>query len=340
MRGCWPEGPAWLDVEQQVLAATASAYVHVARDTAAVDLSVENEEVLERQLRATRARFKAGQVTRTDLLQAEARVADALVSRIDAEGSLEVSRAAYESLTGAWPGTLKFPDMTAFAVPETREAALVLALQGNPGILHSEAQTSAARHDIRAARGALLPRLSLDGSVGREWEPNSSFSRTDNAEAMLKLTVPLYQSGAEYARVRELQQVAAQRRRETDAAHRSVREAVLQGWKRLQTARARAGALESSVTANAAALEGVEREAASGARTVLDVLDAEQELYRARVRQLRARADAAVATFELLRAVGRMNAPDLNLETPAYDPAAHASKVRGKWIGFGAGGDE
>ena len=232
--------------------------------------------------RQTRTRFKAGQVTRTDLLQAEARVADALVSRIDAEGSLEISRAAYESLTGTWPATLNFPDMTAFSVPETREAALALALQDNPGILHGKARITAARHDIRAARAALLPRLSLDGSIGREREPNSSFSRTDNAEAMLRLSIPLYQSGAEYARVRELQQVAAQRRRESDAAHRSVREAVLQGWKRLQTARARADALEASAAANAAALEGVEREAASGARTVLDVLNAEQELYRSR----------------------------------------------------------
>ena len=329
-----------LDVEQQVLAATASAYVHVARDAAAFDLASNNMQALERQLQATRTRLNAGQATRTDLLQAEARVADALVSRIGAEGSLEVSRAAYESLTGAWPGTLSFPGMSAFAVPESREAALALALQDNPGILHGRAQISAARHDIRAARAALLPRLSLDGSVGREREPNSSFSRTDNAEAMLKLTVPLYQSGAEYARVRELQQVAAQRRRETDATHRSVREAVLQGWKRLQTSRARADALEASASANAAALAGVEQEAASGTRTLLDVLNAEQELYRSRTGLVRARADAAVAVFELLRAVGGMTARDLDLAMPVYDPAVHANEVRGKWIGFGAGGEK
>lgn len=327
------------EVEQQVLAAAASAYVTVIRDQSVIDLNVNNEQVLARQLQATRDRFHVGEVTRTDVSQAEARSADARASRIAAEGNLEASRATYENLIGTAPGTLEFPTMSVFSVPETVEAALDLGLQRNPTVLRADALAAAARHDIDAAAARVLPHVTLSASAQRSWDPNSFSSKTDVAEIVTSLVVPLYQSGAEYARIRELREVAVQRRREVDAERRSIRESVAQGWERLQTAQARVSAFQASVEANGIALEGVEQEAAVGARTVLDVLDAEQELFEARVNLVRAEAEAATATFQLLSVAGGMTARELALPTPLYDPVAHYDAVRGKWLGFGGNGE-
>ena len=185
------------DVEQQVLAAAASAYVTVIRDQSVIDLNVNNEQVLARQLQATRDRFHVGEVTRTDVSQAEARSADARASRIAAEGNLEASRATYENLIGTAPGTLEFPTMSVFSVPETVEAALDLGLRRNPAVLRADALAAAARHDIDAAAARVLPHITLSASAQRSWDPNSFSSKTDVAEIVTSLVVPLYQSGAE-----------------------------------------------------------------------------------------------------------------------------------------------
>lgn len=323
-----------LDVEQQVLADAAEAYVIVVRDQSVVELNANNEQVLERQLQATRDRFHVGEVTRTDVSQAEARVADARASSIEAEGNLEISRANYEKIVGAPPGRLAFPVIAGFDAPESA-AALERSLGRNPAILSAAALESAARRDIDIARAALLPRVSIDALARRAWDPSPFATLSDTAEIIANVTVPLYQSGEEYARVRRLRDIAAQRRRELDTARRDVREAAARRWEQLQTARARVTAFRASVEANAIALEGVEQEAAVGARTVLDVLDAEQELFEARVNLVRAESQAATATFQLLRVAGLMTAEALGLPTELYDPVAHYEETRGKWFGFG-----
>jgi TolC family type I secretion outer membrane protein len=325
-----------IDVEQQVLLEAATAYMNVVRDQSVVELSFNNEQVLERQLQAARDRFEVGEVTRTDVSQAEARLADASASRIEAEGNLEIARANYQRLVGSLPGVLSFPDLAGMVVlPDARQQALVLAEQRNPAVLRAGFLDRAALYDISAAGALLLPRISLDGTLQRSWEPSSFFERSDTAQVTANLTVPLYQSGAEYARVRELRQVAVQRRRELDDARRRMHEAIGQTWERLETARARIRAFESSVRANEIALEGVSQEAAVGARTVLDVLDAEQELFSARVKLVRAEADEVVASFDLLRVAGANTARDLRLPVQVYDPSAHYDEVHDKWIGFG-----
>jgi TolC family type I secretion outer membrane protein len=326
-----------IDVEQQVLLEAATAYMNVVRDQSLVELSISNEQVLERQLQATRDRFEVGEVTRTDVSQAEARLADASASRIEAEGNLEIARANYERLVGSLPGMLSFPDLAGMVVlPDGQEPALALAEQRNPTVVRAGFLERAALYDISAAGAQLLPQVSLDGSLQRSWQPSSFFEQSDTAQLTANLTVPLYQSGAEYARVRELRQVAVQRRRELDDARQRMHEAIGQTWERLETARARIRAFESSVRANEIALEGVDQEAAVGARTVLDVLDAEQELFSARVNLVRAEADEVVASFELLQVAGANTARDLGLPVQAYDPGAHYDEVRDKWIGFGS----
>ena len=324
-----------VDVEQQVLADTASAYVTVVRDQSVIELNVNNEQVLGRQLQAARDRFHVGEITRTDVSQAEARLADARASRIGAEGNLEAARASYENLVGAAPGTLRFPDTAGFPVPASAEEAGTLAMARNPAIVRAAALENAAQHDIDLALARLKPRVTLEAALRRGWDPSPFSTLTDTAEVIARVTVPLYQTGEEYARVRQLREVAVQRRRELDAARRQARESVAQRWQGLETARARVEAFQASVEANGIALEGVEREAEVGARTVLDVLDAEQELFEAQVNLVRAEADAAAATFALLRVTGRMTASELALPGAIYDPVAHYDAVRDKWIGLG-----
>ena len=326
-----------IDSEQQVLVASATAYMNVVRDQSVVELNINNEQVLERQLQATRDRFEVGEVTRTDVSQAEARLAEAAASRIEVEGLLQLSRASYENLIGGMPGLLLFPDLTeTIQLPPTDGAARSLALQRNPTIQRAGFSEKAALYDISAAGASLMPQVSIDGNLQRSWDPNSFFSESDNASLIANVTVPLYQSGAEYARVRELRQVAVQRRRTLDETRRTVIETVAGNWARLVTAQARIRAFESATRANEIALDGVQQEAAVGARTVLDVLDAEQELFEARVSLVRAQTNEVVAAFELLRVVGGMTARDLRLPTALYDPVEHYDEVRDKWIGFGS----
>lgn len=325
-----------IDIEQQVLVGAGTTYMNVVRDQSVIELNINNEKVLERQLQATLDRFEVGEVTRTDVSQAEARLADASASRIEAEGNLDISRANYERFVGAPPGLLTFPDISKTAqLPESLEAAEAAASQRNPRVLRAGFIERAALHDISAAGARLLPTVTLDGNAQRSLDPNSFFSQSDSASLTANVRIPLYQSGSEYARIRELRQIAVQRRREFDEARREAREGVSETWERLQTSRARIRALESSVRANQIALEGVEQEAAVGARTVLDVLDAEQELFEARVTLVREQADEVIASFDLLQVVGSMVARDLGLATDLYDPTQYYDQVRDKWIGFG-----
>ena len=326
-----------IDSEQQILVASATAYMNVVRDQSVVELNINNEQVLGRQLQAARDRFEVGEVTRTDVSQAEARLSEAAASRIEVEGLLQLSRASYESLIGGVPGLLMFPDLTeTIQLPPTDGAARSLALQRNPTIQRAGFNERAALHDISAAGASLLPQITLDGSLQRSWDPNSFFAELDNASLIANVTVPLYQSGAEYARVRELRHIAVQRRRELDAARRTAVETVAGNWARLVTAQARIRAFESAVRANEIALDGVQQEAAVGARTVLDVLDAEQELFDARVNLVGAQTNEVIAAFELLSVVGGMTARGLRLPTALYDPVEHYNEVRDKWIGFGS----
>ncbi len=325
-----------LSVEQDVLGNAAVAYLDVVRDQSVVELNVNNEQVLERQLEAARDRFEVGEVTRTDVSQAEARLSDAQASRVEAEGQLETARATYVAVIGAPPGTLSFsPPEDRAVLPTSRDETLSLALERNPDLSRAMFQEQAALHEISGAGARLLPQVSLNGRLQRAWEPNTFFSRQDQASITADVTVPLYQSGEEYARVRQLRQTAAQRRNELDQINRTVRENAESAWEQLVAARARIRAFEASEEANRIALEGVEQEAAVGARTVLDVLDAEQELFNARVNLVRARRDELVASVRVLQVVGGMTAERLNLPVTLYDPMSHYSEVRDKWIGFG-----
>ena len=321
------------EVEQRVLLNTTTAYFDVVRDQQVTHLNRNNEQVLMRQLQAVRDRFDVGELTLTDVSQAEARLADAVASRIEAEGSLAISRSAFHAAVGEAPGTLDFPPVD--EMPEVLDptASQELAQVKNPTLVAALYLEQAALYDISSAAGTLLPEVYLDSSIGRAIDPNSFTDERDSFQIGITGRIPLYQSGAEYAKVRELRMVAVQRKREADSLRRIVRENLFRSWEEVVTARARILSFETSVDANEIALDGVNQEAEVGARTILDVLDAEQELFEAKVNLVRVKRDEAVALYNLLAISGGLTARSLGLPVEYYDAEYHYSLVRDKWYG-------
>jgi len=326
------------ETEQSVILQAGTSYMDVVRDQAVLKLNINNEKVLKRQLEAARDRFRVGEVTRTDVAQAESRLARATADRIRAEGDLISSRAQYRNVVGDAPGTLK-PSKPLGGLPASEDEAVSFARNSAPAVFAAKFDERAARDNIRINTADFLPTLDLEGALSRSDEASSTSSRTESAIIELQLTVPLYQAGGVSSRVRSAKQVAAQRRREFDAVVRGAVERATRAWEALQTARAQIKSFAAEVRAATIALEGVQQEASVGSRTILDVLDAEQELRDARVSLVRAERDEVVATFDLRAAIGQLTAKSLALPVETYDFEANYRAVRNKWFGAGILGE-
>ena len=285
-----------------------------------------------RQLQATRDRFRVGEITRTDVAQAEARLARARAERIQAEGVLVNSREAYRRVVGSAPGKLSKP-MIKLVLPANSGESRALSRVHNPDVVDARHRQIAARHNVRKIRGELLPSVDLRGSLSADHDSSGSGNPRNTAELMAELTVPLYQKGNVYSRVREARQVLRQRSEDLENAQRIAVEASASTWNSLQTARAAVQSFKAEVRANEIALDGVQREALVGSRTVLDVLDAEQELLDANVNLVRSERDELVARFELKSAVGGLTARELKLPVDIYDPESNYRRVRNRWFG-------
>ncbi len=323
---------ALLNTEQQVFLQVGSAYMNVVRDQAVVELNKNNETVLGRQLQATRDRFQVGEVTRTDVSQAEARLASAEADRRQAEGNLASSRADFEEVVDEPPGFLEQP--TDFSgLPANRTQAIKMGAMSNPQVIQAIFNHLAATKNVSLVYGELLPRADLVGRAGYNYESSSPDSKSASAEALVQVTVPLYQGGSVRSRVRQAKQVASQRLIEIEQARRAAIQGATTGWEQLVATRARMKALQAEVRAQEIALEGVKQEALVGTRTVLDELNAEQELLDARVGFVEAQRDEVIAALTLGAAVGLLSAQPLNLDVPYYDVRSHYEAVRGSWLG-------
>jgi len=320
-------------VEQDVLLRAATAYMDALRDEAVLQLTINNEQVLVRQLEATQDRFAVGEITRTDVAQAESRLARATAQRIEAEGALTASRAIYREVIGDLPGALVSPDPLTGLPPS--EAETVAGSADTPDLRAAEFTERAARDGIDVAFGELLPTVTLNGDLTTQDDVGARNSQSDSASIAAQLVVPLYQAGAVTSRLREAKERVFQRRREIDEQRRRAEQRATSAWQELETARAQIVSFESEVRATRIALDGVRQEAEVGARTVLDVLDAEQEALDAQVNLVTARRDEVVAGFQVLAAVGRLTARDLALAVEYYDSEEHYRAVRNKIWGVG-----
>ena len=320
-----------METEQAVLFDVVTAYMNVVRDQAIIDLNRRNESRLSRQLEATGDRFEVGEVTRTDVAQAESRLAGAQADRIASEGDLEVSRAFYQQIVGELPGVLQAPSNHP-DVPLTKDETIAMAADLNPTVRAAEKAYEAADIAVRVQAASLLPSVDLTAQLGRERTRASSGDSDSDLMALTgNLTVPIYQQGIVSSQVREARQAASEARNDLVEARRAVLEDATSAWETFVSAVAQIGAREAEVRATEIALEGVEQEAAVGSRTVLDVLDAEQELLDAQVNLVEAQRNETVARYDLIQAVGGLSARDMGLATEFYDPEAYYKSVRDKY---------
>lgn len=322
------------NVEQSTLLSTVTAYMNVVRDQAVLRLNINNENVLRRQLQATRDRFSVGEVTRTDVSQAEARLARARADRIGAEGTLRASQANYVNVIGAFPKQVSQP-RTSVRVPRGAQVIVGEARKKNPTVVAAYYDELTARAEVRNIGGELLPSLNLNASAGRDFNATSRNSITDSATVTATVTIPLYQSGAVTSRLRAAKQTVFQRRNDLIQAQRTSVETATSALAQLESARSQVTAFQTEVKANSIALEGVRQEAKAGLRTVLDVLDAQQELLTSQVNLVRAQRDLVVARYTLLSAIGRLTARQLGLPVRNYDKTAYYRKVKNKVWGLG-----
>ena len=325
-------------IEEDVLLEASIAYMDVLRDMAVLELNENNQQVISRQLEATRDRFEVGELTRTDVSQAEARLAGTTASRIAAQGALTASRARFVEVVGEAPGSLKTPPILAI-LPGSLQEAVETAAVANPNVVAADYVERAARDGVDVVFGELLPSVSLEGRVDREEGTETIAGDETSASVQAQLTVPFYEAGQVTSRVREAKKRASQRRLEMVQQRRTAAQIATTAWEALTTARAQIEALQTQVRSAEIALEGVREEAQVGSRTVLDVLDAEQELLNARVNLVQAKRDEIVAGFQVLSSVGNLTARDLNLPVEYYDYQADYLRVRNKLWGISVEGE-
>jgi TolC family type I secretion outer membrane protein len=326
---------ALVATEESVLLQAATAYANLLRDQATLDLSINNEQVLRAQLEQTQNQFEVGQVTRTDVSQAEARLQQGVAARIQAEGNLASSRAAYEQVIGEPAPARVSPPHLPPHLP-TSDAQVRKEAGNNPNIVAARYNEKAAADAVDAFLGQKLPQVNLTGIVQRNTETGGGVSRgvqQDDATVAVTVTMPLYQAGLIDAEARQAKQTAGQRRIDIQTQERSIDASAVQNWDLLNSARAQVASFQAQVRAAEIALEGVQQEQRVGLRTVIEVLNAEQDLFSARVSLVGAQRDEVVFAYQLSASVGTLLASELNLPVELYDPVSHYNEERGRWFG-------
>jgi outer membrane protein len=321
--------------EQNVLLNASIAYMNLLRDTAILDLQRRNVEVLQEQLRQTRDRFNVGEVTRTDVAQAESSLAAGRSQVLTAESNYNSSVATYRQVIGVNPSKLASGTPVDRFSPAGLPDAIATAIATHPSVTTAEYNVDAALQQVKVAEGALYPTLTVQGNFQQNFMSQSSLNvyQSYNASVLGQLSVPIYQGGAEYSLIRQAKETLGQRRLDFDTARDTARQFVVQSWGQLQAAKSNIDATTSQVQAAEIALNGVREEARVGQRTTFDVLTAQQTLVNARVALVTAQHDRVVASYTLLASIGRLAPQVLGLRVPVYDAVVHYQQVRDSWAG-------
>jgi outer membrane protein len=323
--------------EEGVLLDAATAYMNLVRDDATVRYQQDNVAALQEQLDASEEEFKVGELTRTDVAQSRARLADAQASLVNAQGELAVSRSNFEHVIGRPPEMLEqSPPLP--KLPVTEEQAVAIGLHENPAIVAAVESEKAADYAVTDAIGALLPSVSLNAQYQYSQDSLESTQGTGVqhvTSVVGQVTIPIYQGGAEDSAVRQAKDQRSQAEIEIADTQRQTVAATQTAWQALTVANGSIASDEIAVKANQEAFEGVKAEQQVGSRTVLDVLNAQQELLTAQIGLTSAQRDAQVAAYQLLSAVGWLTAKKLALQVQRYDPSQNYKDNATRWYGFG-----
>jgi outer membrane protein len=319
--------------EQQVLLDAATSYMNLLRDEAVLELQRRNVEVLTEQLKQTRDRFNVGEVTRTDVAQAESRLAAGRSQLLNAQSQYVTSRANYRRVIGVEPGKLAPGTPVDRLSPSVLAKAIAQGIAQSPSVLAAAYGVDVAVLAVKISEGALYPNLTLTGNVLQGQNPAFETLKETSISAIAQLTIPIYQGGSEYSAIRQSKETLGQQRLSLDINRDQARATVVQSWGQLDAAKAEIESTTAQVNAAEIALNGVREEARVGQRTTLDVLNAQQELVNARVALVTAQHDRVVASYTLLAAVGALSMQRLGLNVLVYDPMVHYQQVRDAWVG-------
>jgi outer membrane protein len=319
--------------EQTVLQEAVTAYMDTVRDQSLVKLRENNVTVLSKELKATQDRFRVGEVTRTDVAQAESRRATSVAALDLARANLKNSRASFERVVGRPPSNLVEPRPPEQLLPKTVGEASSTAVQNNPLVIAALYREQASRLTVDLIWGELLPTMQLEANYTKRFEPSRTTDETESTSLVGRLNVPIYQGGEVHARVRQAKQTHVSRLQEVEQNRTEVTATAITAFSNLQAVRARLQSDQIAVQASQTALNGVREEEKVGQRTLLDVLNAEQELLNAQVALVTDQRDLVVGAYSLLVSIGKMDAQTLALNSEVYDAEAHYFEVRRNWWG-------
>ena len=324
------------NVGQGILLDAVTAYTNVLANQTLVDAQRANVAFLQETLGITQKRLNAGDVTPTDTAQAEARLSRGRSDLNAAEVNLAISQAIYTQVIGNAPSLLRPAETVDRLLPRSRDDATNLAFREHPAVMAAGFDVDVASTTIRVAESSLMPTITLQGSASRSKQSDSTLGTfgTDQAAVTGLLTQPIYDGGTAASQTRQAKEITAQSRLVLDQVRNQSRTAAVGAWVANEGAKVAVAASESEVRAATVALQGVQKEAAGGQRTTVDVLNSQQDLISAKARLIGAQRDRVIASYTLLSAIGRLDVKTLNLNTPDYLPEVHYHQVRDAWHGL------
>ena len=322
------------NTEQNILLDVITAYANVVRDQSVLELKINNETVLGQQVKITKDRFAAGQVTEPDVALSQARHSGARADVAASKANLRASMARFKQFVGAEPGHLApVSPLARKLLPKSRAEALKYAETHHPAIAASNHGVDVQELNIKVIEGEFLPTLGLTGGVLKSYDVNLPGDHRIDVSVGLSLNIPIYDGGVVASRTRQAKETREERIEQTSSVRAKVVAAVDSAWTVLEESPPQIAAASEQIRSASLALKGIEDEAKAGQRTVYDVLNARQELLDAQIKQVSASRDQIVAAYALLASVGNLSATRLGLGVKPYSPEDHADKVRNKWVG-------
>ena len=320
--------------EQQVFLNVVSAYVGVIQNQQNLQIQTNNEHVLSEQLRATNDRFRVGEITRTDVAQAEAALATARASRQQAEGTLQTAEATYVQQVGMPPAPNLIPPQPLALPVRNEQEVMSESVSNNPNVINALFTQSQQKDAVDVAMSALMPKVSAEAAYQHGLNQGIKGYTTDIKSALLNFQVPIYQGGAEFAAVRQARQTEQQARRQVDVQRRTALQSGVSNWENLIAYRASIESNRAAVQSNIVALDGVERQAIVGTSTTLEVLQQQQTLLSAQLALVQSLSSMVTASYSVASAIGRLTARDLKLNVPIYDETAYYKAVADRLWGL------
>ena len=323
-----------LHEEQTILLKTADSYLMLLATIEIHKLSKSNLKVLRRYFEATKSRFDLGEATSTDLALSRAKLLSGQSDEIKARGDIEIEKSKFYSIVGVEaPNKLNFPSAD-IKTPDVLKALIRETLKENPKIIEYGLKKKSSFADISLSASKLLPKLDLNFTAQNAWAPNTFFEEYENYKVELSLNIPLYRGGYNYSDVRQKKKNAIQSSKYYDYIIKNTLKESEMLWVKQKSLKSQANSLKATINASLMALEGIKKEAEVGSRTILNILDAEQDVLEEKVDLVRLKKDIFYNSFSILAQIGKLNAKDLNLKVKLYDNNKHYLEIKKIWLGF------